>query len=95
MFHAKTDGLESGRPQDMFLPGLDAKYAAFVNEIINSDQWTEDGFHELCVRRSLMPSGAIEDINEWAFETYGDTLLEEHDGYEVNADIAGALKRVF
>ena len=95
IFDKKADGLESGRTQHMLISGLDAQYAAFANELVNLEHWTGDGFQELCARHSLMPSGAIEDINEWAFETYGDTLLEEHDGYEVNADIAGALKRVF
>ena len=95
IFDEKADGSGGRRAQDMLLPGLDAKHAAFANEIINSDHWTEDGFQELCARHSLMASGAVEDINEWAFETYGDALLDEHGGYEVNAEIADALKMAF
>ena len=93
------DGVEDDRKreeaQKVLVPGLDAKHAAFIREIVNRDHWIEDAFQDLCSRNSLMPSGAMEVVNEWAFETYGDALLDGHDGYEVNADIAKALTKLF
>lgn len=39
-----------------------------------------------------MASGALEAVNEWAFENYDEALLEEYDGYDVSPDIAEAVK---
>jgi hypothetical protein len=35
-----------------------------------------------------MPGAALEDLNAWAFEKYGDLLLEGDDPIIVNRDIA-------
>ena len=94
IFSDAKDGLQNKSAQEVFVPGLDAKHAALVKEIVSKQHWAEGAFKELCVRHSFMTSGAIEDINEWAFESYGDALLDEHEGYEVNADIAAELKNM-
>ncbi len=39
-----------------------------------------------------MASGALEVVNEWAFETYDEALLDEYDGYDVSPEIAEAVK---
>lgn len=75
--------------------GLDEKHTTLVRELIAQDHWTEDAFQELCLRSGLLASGAMEDINEWAYEAYDEALLDEYDGYDVAPEIAGALKRKF
>ena len=40
-----------------------------------------------------MAAGALESINEWAFDRFGDALIEEYDDYETNGDIAQQLMR--
>ena len=95
IFNDKSDELKSKGMRNMHLPGLDAKHAELIKEIVEKDRWTDEEFQELCTRHSFMASGAIENINEWAFENYGDALLDEHDGYEVNADVANGLKKAF
>jgi hypothetical protein len=40
-----------------------------------------------------MSSGALEAVNEWAFEAYDEALLDEYDGYDVSPEIADALKQ--
>ena len=87
------DSEEEEVGQETLFPGLGPVHAAFATEIIKKEHWTEDAFRNLCARFSLLPSGALEDINEWAFENYGDALLDEHDGFEINPDIAGALRK--
>ena len=95
IFDGTEDDQNREGVQEMLVLGLDAKHAAFVREIVSKNHWIEVAFQDLCSRYSLMASGAMEVINEWAFDTFGDALLDEHDGYEVNADIADALKKVF
>ena len=81
--------------QTTVLPGLDAKHVLFVRELITKDHWGEEAFHDLCARLGVMAAGAIEDVNEWSFETYDDALLEDYDGYEIDPDIAEILKKKF
>ena len=38
-----------------------------------------------------MPSGAMETLNEWAYDRYDDPLLEEDDDLIVNPEIAAQL----
>ena len=42
-----------------------------------------------------MTSGAIETINEWAFEIYDEGLVDEYDGFEVDSDIARKITEKF
>ena len=95
IFSEANGTLHNKHAQEILVPGLEARHAAFVKEIVGKKHWAEGAFKELCDKYSFMTSGAIEDINEWAFESYGDALLDEHDGYEVNADIADELKNMF
>ncbi len=95
IFSEAKDSPQNKGAQEVVVPGLDARHAAFVKEVIAEKHWAEGSFKELCDKHSFMPSGVIEDINEWAFESYGDALLDENDGYEVNAEIADALQREF
>ena len=95
IFDNTADELESKGAHDTRLPGLDTEHAELIKEIVEKDCWTIKEFQELCARYSFMASGAMEDVNEWAFEVYGEALLDEYDGYEVNSDVADALKKTF
>lgn len=86
----------SGQAADSaILTGLDAATTALVRELINETHLTEEGFDALCKRHGLMVAGALEAINEWAFETYDEALLDEYDGYDVTPEIAAAVKSEF
>ena len=39
----------------------------------------------------LMQAGAIETLNEWSFDRFGDTLIEEYEGYELNPEVSTEL----
>ena len=68
-------------------PGLDAPHAAFLGELSSRSRWDEAEFAILAGRFRLMPSGALETLNEWSFDRYGDMLIEEYEGYELNPEI--------
>lgn len=74
------------------LTGLDPKHASLVEQIIQREHWTDGEFDEIAGKQDLMPSGALEAINEWAFEKFDEALLDEYDGYDVSPDIADTLK---
>lgn len=74
------------------MAGLDPKHAMLVEEIIQREHWTDDEFDEIVGKQGLMPSGALEVVNEWAFDKFDEALLDEYDGYDVSPDIADTLR---
>jgi tellurite resistance protein len=72
--------------------GLDPKHGALVLEVLTREHWSETEFEKICASHGLMVSGALEVVNEWAFETYDEALLDEYDGYDVSPEIAEAVK---
>lgn len=74
------------------LTGLDPKHSMLVEQIIQREHWTDEEFDEIAGNQGLMSSGALEAINEWAFEKFDEALLDEYEGYDVSADIAKILK---
>ena len=78
---------------DTQFSGLDAQHRAVALVLITRRQWTEEEVAALADEHQLMVAGALETINEWAFESLGDALVEQYDGYEVNGDLAQELMR--
>ncbi|MEM9013008.1 MAG: TerB N-terminal domain-containing protein [Pseudomonadota bacterium] len=74
------------------MAGLDPKHAMLVEQIIQREHWTDDEFDEIVGKQGLMPSGALEVVNEWAFNKFDEALLDEYDGYDVSPDISEALR---
>lgn len=64
--------------------GLDEAHSALIRALHERPEWPRSDFDALAERFGLMPSGAIEIINEVAFELSGEPLLEGHDPIEVN-----------
>ena len=73
--------------------GLDVPHRAVVSVLITRHRWTEDEIAGLADEHQLMAAGALEAINEWAFDRFDDALIEEYDGYEINGDIVQQLMR--
>lgn len=57
--------------------GLETRHSALLAELRNRPSWPRAEFEELVRGHSLMPSGAIDRINEWAHESFDDPILEE------------------
>lgn len=83
---------DSGGPVDAFT-GLDSQHAAFLRELVKRSNWAEAEYAELAARFDLMRGGALETLNEWSFEQFGDMLIEEYEGYELNPDILTELRQ--
>lgn len=72
--------------------GLDAQHAAFLGELLTRSYWEEAEFATLAGQFRLMQSGALETVNEWSFERFGDLLIEEHEGYMLNPEVIAELQ---
>lgn len=69
---------------------LDAEHAALADWLLTGDSWPIDEISAKCQQMGLMPDGALEKINEAAFDTLGDALLELGDVVDVYHDMLTA-----
>ncbi len=67
--------------------GLDERFTPFLNELLRREQWPAAELRELADRCGVMLIGALEAVNEWSLDKYGDWLVEEGDPYRVNTDL--------
>ena len=77
---------ELGQAENEF-GGLDEKHAAFLGELISRLHWGEEEYRKLARQFRLLPDGAMETVNEWSHERFGDLLIVEDDGYMMNIEI--------
>ena len=73
--------------------GLDEQHATFLRELLTRPHWDEAEFATLTDHFQLMPKGTVETLNEWSFNRFGDVLIEEDEGYELNPDIVIELQK--
>ncbi len=78
---------------ESLVQGLDQQHNGLVLELVTRKHWPESKFAELCKSHGMMPSGALESINEWAFETCGEVLLDENNGFEVSLGVAELIRK--
>lgn len=63
------------------------RYANFYLAVVAQPVWPRETFDAMARRDGHMPSGALEAINDWAFEQFGGTLLYE-DGNQVSVELS-------
>ena len=74
--------------------GLDKKHAAFLGELISRHHWDEDEYRTLAHQFKLLPDGAMETVNEWSHERFGDLLIEEDNGFLINFEVKDEILAV-
>jgi len=76
----------------VLLSGLDEPHTRFAAIVVSRLKWTREELSELAVANGLMLDGALELINDCAFEAFGEPLTEERASIEVNGDISAQMK---
>lgn len=68
--------------------GLGARFAPFVEQISTQPKWSRVELGRLARELELMLDGAVDAVNEWADEHFGDLLLiEEGDSFLVQGEL--------
>ena len=67
------------------IPGLDSKCQELYFKLITKSEWTHEEMEGFCDGLQLMTDGAVESLNDWAFDNVGASLIE--DGSTVYVDI--------
>ena len=57
--------------------GLDQRYSAVLLLLCERNSWTRPEFEALIRQHSLMVSGTLDKINDWAYDRFPDPILEE------------------
>ncbi|QYK03563.1 TerB N-terminal domain-containing protein [Shewanella zhangzhouensis] len=72
--------------------GLDTTHQALFEQLITKAAWTRHEVHELCSKLKLMIDGAIETINEWAYEKVEAPVLDDDGDIYVDLEIVEELR---
>jgi hypothetical protein len=68
-------------------PHLHPQYEGFVRELLARREWPRQDVDTLARSFGLMTDGAIEAVNEWAFDQYGDVLVENEEPMTINRKV--------
>jgi hypothetical protein len=71
-------GIGAGAETAGHFAGLESRHARLLEEIGQRDAIDQSTFAALARKYNLMPAGAIETINDWAFDQYGETILDDN-----------------
>lgn len=88
---ATTLELETMQTHHAALMGLDDGDSALVRTLLTRAHWARAELDEMAIDRGLMLDGALERLNDAAFEKFDKALLEGTDPVDINPDVAHEL----
>jgi tellurite resistance protein len=68
--------------------GLDAPHSALLRALARRDTWSRADLEAECAAVALLPDGALDTLNEAAYEAAGDPLAEGEDPIDINPEVA-------
>lgn len=85
---APTPELDPERDDDAFSPlGLDEGHTALLRLLLSRPEWARAELEDAAADLDLMLDGALEQINEAAFDSFDEPLCEGDDPLTVNTDL--------
>lgn len=83
-----TSPAVEGTEETTGTPGLSGAERAFAVALAEHDSWSRSDVEELAARHELMVDGALEAVNEAAFELCGSPFSEGDQPIEIDSDVA-------
>lgn len=78
-------------PNEEVFAGLDPAHAELLAHLLARGSFSRETFDQEARSRKLLPDGAVETINEWAFDQLGEALLEGDDDLTIAAHLRDQL----
>jgi hypothetical protein len=75
-------------PAEAVVAGLDGGHSMLLRWLAGRDRWARAELEQRCADLKLLPDGAIDRLNEAAYDTAGDPLVEGEDPLDINPDVA-------
>ncbi|PBP74600.1 Tellurite resistance protein TerB [Pseudomonas syringae] len=88
---AEDDASQDTPDTGAHLHGLDAGHSAFLRLLVSRSQWSRRELEIATAGMALMLDGALEQINDMAFEVFDMPVSEGDDPIEINPDILSEL----
>ena len=79
---------ESSR--EILLPGLDAQHQRFLADLLRKEYWTREELQDMAAHSQIMLDGALERINDAAFDLFGEPVTEGDDPVYIQQKILEA-----
>lgn len=90
----KSEPIETVSSEDEDKTEMESGLQSIINIIIEKGNWTRNELLNIIQNKGVMLSSAIDEINEWSEEEYGDFLVEEdNDVYIVNEDVVNLIRK--
>ena len=70
------------------LNALDEVHQNLFNSLLTQEIWDRSAIHEMCKELGLMVDGAMEVLNEWAFDNANAPLIDDGDPVYVDVNLA-------
>lgn len=86
-----VEAAESAPESSADVPGLDLEHSAFLRLLISRPEWSRSELEAAASDMELMLDGALEQINDMAFERFDMPVTEGDDPIEINTDILEEL----
>ena len=78
--------------QKIQVAALSAEHRRLLQELRNKDRWSRAEFEATAASYGLMANGAIETINEWAYEAIGDELIADGESLTIDLTLLDSLR---
>ena len=82
---AVSTGLDTPEDKSSNTSGLDVSHRIFLTRLADRPSWTRDELDAIAAQLGLLPDGALEILNEAAFEAAGEPVCEGTDPVEINS----------
>jgi tellurite resistance protein len=73
------------------LAALDAPYRELLKRLLADSSWERSSLEAVCREFGLMPDGALEVLNEWAFENAEAPLIDYGEPIYINIELARGI----
>lgn len=81
---ASTPNIPLAVTHGVVIGNLDHHHSGFFHQLMTRDAWARHEFDTLAEQHTLMPNGAIDHLNEAAYDIAGEPLLEGDDPITIN-----------
>ncbi|MBI4773273.1 MAG: TerB N-terminal domain-containing protein [Deltaproteobacteria bacterium] len=79
VFCEEEDVVTPVASQEQLVAGLDLAHSALLKALADKESWPREEFEDLAARWGLLPEGALEILNEAAWDSVGEALCGDED----------------
>lgn len=91
---AEVEVLPTLHNEEGAISRLDAQHEELYAKLISKAEWTREELEGLCKSLLLMTDGAVETINDWAFEIVDAPLIEDGSTVYVDTELAEEITEI-